>query len=56
MKMVDQQAQQRWQAENDLRVLKEAREIRMDKARLKAAKALAIELRAALEHIVGDEG
>ena len=42
---------QRWRAEDDLRALQRAREIENDKARLKAAKAIAEENMAALKKI-----
>ena len=42
---------QKWRAEDDLRALQRAREIENDKARLKAAKAIAKENMAALKKI-----
>lgn len=42
---------EKWRAEDDLRALQRAREIENDKARLKAAKAIAKENMAALKKI-----
>ena len=42
---------QKWRAEDDLRALQRAREIENDKARLKAAKAIAEEQMSALKKI-----
>lgn len=47
-------AQQRqWQAENDLRILRQAEEIRNDKARVNMAKKIATKEMTALQRVAG---
>lgn len=51
----DKEEMKKWQAQSDLRTLRDAMDIYKDKARLKAAKAEADKAKEALEDIVFDK-
>lgn len=51
----DKAQQKLWQAQSDLRTLRDAIEIRKDAVRFKAAKAEAVEQRQALDELAKDK-